>query len=334
MSAAASLSPASTLPPTPPPSSGGVVSAAWVRDHLHHPRIKIIDASWYMPNEKIDPKALYKAERIAGAKFFDLDLCTDRSGPNAALPHMMPSRATLLAYLAAMDVQHDDCIVLYEGSKGVFASPRVRWTLQYHGIANVHLLDGGLAAWRHIGGAVEPGVDVVAPQLPADDSAAASAAPSSSSSSSSASVPLSRPGRIVHVDEVASNSTAAVPSFVLLDARSAGRFEGRDPEPRPGLPSGHIQGALNVPFTTLLTKDAASGATVLAPPEQLVSAFRAAGVDPHDARPIVASCGSGVTACIILLALERLQRRGSVALYDGAWTEWALNQRPIVTGKQ
>jgi thiosulfate/3-mercaptopyruvate sulfurtransferase len=273
-----------------------------------------------MPAEKQDPHANYLKQHLPGACFFDLEACTSKVGEHADLPHMLPSANQLASYLRELRIDPRDCIVVYDG-KGIFSAPRIRFTLRHFGVDNVAVLEGGLKAWIAEGGETESGE--------VKDSSHVSAAPAASAISLSPEA-----GVVQSMASVRDNSVSSSPSFALVDARSKGRFEGTEPEPRPGLPSGHVEGARNVPFTSLLTADKRSGASVFLPPEELEKVFAAAQVDPRSAQPIVASCGSGVTACVVLMGLELVGRKTNVGLYDGSWTEWALRGNPIVTIKK
>jgi len=301
---------------------GPLVSAAWLK--THYPQVRVLDGSWYMPNEKQDPHANFFKQRLPGARFFDLEACTNKEGDNADLPHMLPSAEQLSAYLRKLGVSPSDCIVVYDG-KGIFSAPRIRFTLRHFGVDNVAVLEGGLKGWIAEGGDTESG------EPKADDNGAAAGAIGAASSASALSA---QPGVVRSMADVRANMTAASKAFDVVDARSKGRFDGTDPEPRPGLPSGHIEGARSVPFTSLLQTDARSGASVYLPPAELEKVFVSAGVDPRSERPLVASCGSGVTACVVLMGLELVGRKNNVGLYDGSWTEWALRKQPISTNKQ
>lgn len=298
---------------------GPLVSVDWLKQHLN--QVRVVDGSWYMPNEKQDPHANFLKERIPGAVFFDLEACTSKEGANANLPHMLPSKEQFARYMSELGLKREDAIVLYDG-KGIFSAPRIRLTLNHFGADNVAILDGGLKEWLAAGEKTESGPS--------------SSTSSSSSSSQSTSFEARDPpqGFVRDIATVRANSESNAPSFQLVDARSQGRFDGIEPEPRPGLPSGHIEGAISVPFTALLeTKP--SGATAMKSVKELWSVFNSRGVDPESLQPIVASCGSGVTACVVLLGLELCGRKQNVGLYDGSWTEWALNpNNKIITNKK
>ena len=294
---------------------GPVVSPSWLRSN--YPSVTVLDGSWYMPNEHQDPASNFSKAHLPGARFFDLEACTSKEGSNADLPHMMPSAEQLSAYLSKLGIRSmDEAVVVYDG-KGIFSAPRIRFTLRHFGLDNVAVLEGGIKAWVQEGGKTETGsVEAANPTV---------AAPP---------LPLrARAGEIHTMSEVSLNSCSDAPTFQLVDARTAGRFNGTEPEPRPGLSSGHVAGAKNVPVMNLLRTDAASGATVFKPVPELSAAFRQAGVDPASPQRIVASCGSGVTACVVLLGLELAGRKDNVGMYDGSWTEWALRGNKIETNK-
>lgn len=299
-----------------------IVSVQWLKDN--YSRVRVVDGSAYMPNEKQDPWANYLKARLPNSVFFDLDACTSKEGKNAVLPHMMPSAAQFSEYMGQkLGLTADDSIVLYDG-KGIFSAPRIRLTMQYYGARNVAILEGGFKAWVASGGQIESGplkADAVKPVKFVVDQTAAGF----------------EKGFIRDMATVKAESEKPkeARSFQLVDARSKGRFDGTEPEPRPELPSGHVEGAMSVPFTSLLDVDPSSGASRMKSPADLQKVFLAAGVDPATKETIVASCGSGVTACIVLLGLELAGRKKNTGLYDGSWTEWALDKsNKIVSNKK
>lgn len=254
----------------------------------------ILDASWYLPSEKRSTRDDFHASRIAGARRFDFDgVVTDRSSD---LPHMMPPRAEFQSHVRRCGINDESRVVIYD-TAGIFAAPRAWWMFKAMGHADVVVLDGGLDAWIAAGYPLESGADL--PPFRGNFTA--------------------RPdrSRIAGTDDVLAAVRAANPQIV--DARSAGRFEGRDPEPRPGLRTGHMPGARNLPFGQLL----ADGR--YRPVDELRAAFSAAGVDL--ARPVIATCGSGVTACIVALAAEQAGI-AEVAVYDGSWADWGRDGFP------
>lgn len=277
--------------------SAFVIDADWLEQKLGTPGLSIVDASWYLPAQKRDARAEYQAAHIPGAVFFDQDMAVD---PDATLPHALPSPSMFARYAGSMGISADDTIVIYDGP-GFQAAPRVWWMFRIMGVYQVYILDGGFDRWKAAGRPVtsEP-TKTAAGIFYADFDASKVAS-------------LADMRRIVDTG-----------SAQIADARSAGRFQGVDPEPRAGLRSGHMPGARNVPSPTL------SENGELLPLDRLRSTLEAAGLDLS--RPIVTTCGSGVTAAVITLALQSLGH-GDNRLYDGSWAEWgSLQDTPVVTG--
>ena len=267
-----------------------VVSTEWLAAQLGAPGLVVLDGSWHLPAEKRDAKAEFAAEHIPGALHFDIDAISDRTSP---LPHMLPTPAQLKAGVEALGIGDGDCIVVYDASApGLMSGARVWWMLRAFGHDYVAMLDGGLKKWKAEGRPVT--------------SAATEPRPGRTFT------PRPRAGLVRSLQDM--RAIVSGGHCQIADARSAGRFAGRDPEPRPGLRSGHMPGARNVPFTMLLNADG----TLKSKPE-LHAAFAAAGIDP--ARPVVTSCGSGVTAAVLSLALSVLGQPEH-GLYDGSWSEW------------
>lgn len=266
-----------------------LVSTAWLAAHLKDPDLRVLDASWYLPAMGRDAKAEYNAAHIPGARFFDIDEITDS---RSTLPHMAPTAEKFISRMRAMGVGDGHQVVVYDGS-GIFSAPRVWWTFRLMGKTDVAVLDGGLPKWLAEGREVEDMPPIVKDRH----------------------MTTSRQNHLVKdVTQVA--HSAKLGEAVIVDARSAARFTGEAPEPRPGLRSGHIPGSRNVPYTTLLSGDGTMKA-----PADLITVFKAAGVDLS--KPIITSCGSGVSAAIVNLALERTGHKNH-ALYDGSWAEWGM----------
>jgi len=248
------------------------------------PSLRLIDASWHLDGR--DGRPDFEAARLPGAVFFDLEASSDQGSD---LPHMLPSPAFFASRMGGLGLSADDSIVVYD-TVGIRASARVWWMLRTMGARDVRVLDGGLPKWLAEGRPVESG--------PTPPPAAATFTPSP------------RPEAVADLDAV---RAALRKGETVLDARAADRFAGRAPEPRAGLRSGHMPGALNLPFPAILNPDGTMKRTA-----DLEAAFRAAGVDPD--RPVVTTCGSGVTAAILSLGLAVLGRPSR--LYDGSWAEW------------
>jgi len=267
----------------------GLVSAEWLEAALGAPDLRIFDASFYLPTESADARALFTRAHIPGARFFDIDEIADRE---TSLPHMLPSAARFAACVGALGVSRASRVVVYD-QKGIFSAARVWWMFRVFGHDGVAVLDGGLPGWREQARAIETGEP--APATPAVFDADFRAL------------------LVRGLGDMRDNLRNG--RELVLDARPAGRFDGSMPEPRPGLPSGHIPGARSLPASELL-----QGGRHMLPPDALRARFAGAGVDGE--RPVVTSCGTGVTAAILTLGLH-LAGLPEGALYDGAWTEWA-----------
>jgi thiosulfate/3-mercaptopyruvate sulfurtransferase len=266
---------------------GPVVSTGWLAERLGDPGLRILDATWYLPHLRRDAQAEFREAHIPGAVYFDIDAIADRQ---QGLPHMLPDAATFAEAVGALGVGDGDRVVVY-GGKHLIASARVWWTFRTFGHDRIAVLDGGFPRWREEGRPVEAG------------------APSPARRHFTARF---RPDLVTALDSVRRNlETRAVQ---VVDARSAGRFAGTEPEPRAGVRSGRIPGSLNLPYDGLFRPDGS-----LLPAGDLRRRFEDARVDL--AQPIVTTCGSGVSACVLALGLH-LAGRPDVPVYDGSWTEW------------
>jgi thiosulfate/3-mercaptopyruvate sulfurtransferase len=276
-----------------------LVSTDWLAAHIDDPKVKVIDASFKLPGVLPLPVDDYLAAHIPGAVFFDVDAISDHNNPR---PHMFPDAAQFARDIGALGVSTGDTVVAYD-SGGWVAAPRAWWMFLSFGYANVKVLDGGLKKWTQEGRPTHSGKVTTKP-----GKFAAKLDPSYIRSQA----------------QVLANTDSRAEQ--LVDARPRGRFEGTAPEPRPDSRSGHIPGSRNVPYAELF--DASTGA--MKPLDELRKAFAGAGVELT--KPIVTTCGSGVSALVLTLALYRLGVRGS-ALYDGSWSEWGLpDGPPIATG--
>lgn len=276
-----------------------LVTSKWLEAHLSDPDLAIVDGSWHMPAEGRNARAEFEAEHIPGAVFFDIDeIADDTSG----LPHMLARPEKFSSKVRKLGIGDGKRIVVYD-TKGLFSAARVWWTFRAMGAREVSVLDGGLPKWKAEGRPLEEGPPRVRER---HFSARRQAA------------------MVRDADDVlgiVANGGAAQ----IVDARSAGRFIGADPEPRAGLRGGRIPGSYNVPFNTLLNDDGTLKAS-----DELAKRFEEAGVDLS--KPVVTSCGSGVTAAVLSLALESLGHKNT-ALYDGSWSEWGgRDELPVETG--
>ncbi|MBO9464335.1 3-mercaptopyruvate sulfurtransferase [Tropicibacter sp. R15_0] len=276
-----------------------LVSTSWLAKHIKDPDLRILDASWYLPAMGRDPKAEYDAAHIPGARFFDID---DVSDNRSDLPHMVPPVEKFMSRLRAMGVGDGHQVVVYDGM-GLFSAARVWWLFRLMGQENIAVLDGGLPKWQAEGREVEDLPPVIRDRH----------------------MTVRRQAHMVK-DVTQVSAASKLKDHEILDARAPGRFRGEDPEPREGMRAGHIPGAKNVPFATLLNADG-----TMKDPDGLRAAFAAAGVDLN--KPAITSCGSGVTGTIINLALEVLGKRDH-SLYDGSWSEWGqFPTLPVATGE-
>ena len=267
-------------------SSRWLKSTEWLAGELGKPDVAVIDGSYYLPTQNRDARAEYVAAHIPGAVFFDINAVADHS---TELPHMLPGPDQFGAAAGDLGISEKDTIVVYDGT-GLYSAPRVWWTFRIFGASNVYILDGGLPTWKAEGRPTEAGT-VKRPKKKFN-----------------AEMDTGAVAMLTDVQMALNDQSAQV-----IDARSAGRFAGREPEPRAGLRSGHMPGALNLPFAEIVENGR------LASPERIAQAFKKAGIDTD--KPVITSCGSGVTAAILTLGLETLGKKPG-RIYDGSWSEW------------
>ena len=272
--------------PAPSPASRWVKSTEWLAQHFRDPDVAIVDGSYFLATQKRDAHEEYLSGHLPGAVFFDIEAVSDHS---TDLPHMLPGPKQFSEAAGALGIGNGDTIVVYD-SLGLYSAARVWWTFRIFGAQRVFVLDGGLPKWKSEGrplvtGEIERGRKPFHAEM--------------------------NVGAVAMLADV--RLALADGSVQIVDARSAERFAAKAPEPREGLRSGHMPGSFNVPFDRVLKNGS------LASPAQIEAAFTAAGVDLD--RPIITSCGSGVTAAILTLALESIGKKPQ-GLYDGSWSEW------------
>ena len=276
-----------------------LVSTEWLHAHLKDPDLRILDGSYYLPQMGRDPRAEYDAAHVPNARFFDIDDVADHGSD---LPHMVPPVEKFMSRMRAMGVGDGHQVVVYDGM-GLFSAARVWWLFKLMGQSNIAVLDGGLPKWQAEGRPVEDLPPVIRDRH----------------------MTVRRQNHMVK-DVTQVSAASKLGDYEIIDARSPGRFRGEEPEPRAGLRPGHIPGSKNVCFKDLLNAD-----QTMKNPVEIRQIFEAAGVDFN--KPAITTCGSGVTAAVLSLGLERIGKTDH-SLYDGSWSEWGMFPTvPVATGE-
>ncbi|MDQ2094113.1 3-mercaptopyruvate sulfurtransferase [Rhodalgimonas zhirmunskyi] len=276
-----------------------LVSTDWLAAHLNDPDLRILDATSVLPTVDLNPKADYAKAHIPGARFFDIDEISDA---RSDLPHMAPPVEKFMSRLRAMGVGDGHQVVVYD-QLGIHSAPRVWWTFRLMGQDNIAVLDGGLPKWQAEGREIEDLPPTIRDRH----------------------MTVRRQNQLVR-DVTQVSAASKLGDYEIIDARSAGRFAGSEPEPREGLRLGHIPGSKNVPYADLMNEDG-----TMKDADALRARFKAGGVDLS--KPAITTCGSGVTACVLALALERIGKT-DWSVYDGSWAEWgAFSTLPVATGE-
>ena len=275
-----------------------LVSTEWLAAHMKDPDLRVLDASWYLPDAGRNPRAEYDAAHIPGARFFDIDEISDA---RSDLPHMAPPAEKFMSRMRKLGVGDGHQIVVYDGA-GLLSAARVWWLFRLMGHRDVAVLDGGFPKWQAEGRAIEDTPPVVKDRH----------------------LTVRFQNHLVR-DVTQVSQASKLGTTQIVDARAAERFRGDAPEPREGLRAGHIPQSRSVPFTTLLNDD-----KTMKSPDAARAVFQDAGIDPE--KPVITTCGSGITAAVLALALERIGN-DSWSLYDGSWAEWGMFPTvPVATG--